>query len=669
MKMKFYSLTLIGVLCINFLNAQTSEAGREKSFDKANDIFNEVYDSKNANSAISYSKEGYQDVLPTFLDLYKQEPANANLAYKIGICYLNSRKDRSQSIPYLEKAASSTTDSYKDSWKEKNAPILALKYLGDAYHITSQFDKAIDAYQKYTAKANDKDMIAEANRKIEMCNTAKLLQANPVKAKIQNLGPNVNSSYPDYSQVLSADQSTIFFTSRRPETTGGMQDDAGNYMEDIYMSERTSSGWSKAKNIGPPVNTDAHEATVGLSPDGYTILIYKDDNGDGNIYSTTLNGETWTKPVKLNDNINSKSWEPSACISADGHTIYFVSDRSGGYGGRDIYMSKLDEKGEWGKAVNLGPSINTKYDEDAPFIHDDGVTLSFSSNGHNTMGGFDVFTSLLSEDGTWAEPMNVGFPVNTPDDDVFYVVSPDGRTSYFTSFRDGGLGEKDIYTVQFLDRKQTSLALVKGTVNDESGKPAQDVEITVTDNETGNIVGTYHTNNKTGKFLFILTPGKNYNITYQSKNHLFYSENISIPKDETYYELNRSIALNPITVGSKIVLNNIFFDYDKSTLQSTSMVELRNLLLLMKSNPGMKVEISGHTDSKGTAAYNIKLSEDRARAVVAYLTEKGISGDRMTARGYGKSMPIAPNVKEDGKDNPLGRQLNRRVELKITQIQ
>src|SRR5690606_18776733 len=227
--------------------------------------------------------------------------------------------------------------------------------------------------------------------------------------------------------------------------------------------------------------------------------------------------------------------------------------------------------------------INTIYDEEAPFIHADGVTLSFSSNGHNTMGGFDIFTSLLSEDGVWSQPMNVGYPLNTTDDDVFYVVSPDGLKAYFSSFRDEGAGEKDSYVVTFLDRKGTPLTLVKGIVLDETGNPAQEVFITVTDNETEQIVGVYKTNSKTGQFLFILKPGKNYNITYNAKNHLFYSENIDIPKNSNYYEINKSIALNPITVGSKINLNNIFFDFDKSTLRTLSNVELKNLKQLMIS--------------------------------------------------------------------------------------
>nr|MDQ3048405.1 OmpA family protein [Bacteroidota bacterium] len=203
---------------------------------------------------------------------------------------------------------------------------------------------------------------------------------------------------------------------------------------------------------------------------------------------------------------------------------------------------------------------------------------------------------------------------------------------------------------------------------DESGLAPKKVLIVVTDNETGELVGTYHTNSKTGQFLYILTPGKNYNITYQADNHLFYSENMEIPKQSNYYEINRSVLLNPIVVGSKITLNNIFFDFDKSTLRPLSNVEIRNLVQLMKSNPNLKVEISGHTDSKGDAAYNLKLSEQRAQAVVDKLIAAGIPADRMKAKGYGKTAPVSANKKANGKDNPEGRQLNRRVELKITEI-
>ncbi|HXB40765.1 MAG TPA: OmpA family protein [Bacteroidia bacterium] len=672
--MKFFNLLLFVCLINKFsLNAQTKKETFEKEFDAAEKVFSKVYqDGKN--EALTYYKGGFTEARFLLLNLYFQDTTNMNLAFKIGVCYLSSRKERGKAIGYFAKAVTSATDNYKESsYKEKNAPLIAYKFLGDAYHLNYQFDKAIEAYEKFIAVMArnlnlDKTLLTEASRRIEMCKTGNQLVANPVKIKIQNLGSTVNSTYADYSPVLSADQKTIFFTSRRQNSKGGQKDVEGNYFEDIYMSNKTSTGWSNAINIGAPINTEGNEASVGISPDGQTILIYKDDKGDGNIYSTTLNGDVWTAPVKLNENINSKYWEPSAFFSADGNTLYFTSNRPGGYGGRDLYISKKTPVGDWAKAVNMGAAINTPYDEDAPFIHADGTTFSFSSNAHNTMGGFDIFTSILSNDSIWSEPMNVGYPINTTDDDIFYVISPNGLNAYFSSFRNEGFGEKDNYIATFLEKKETPLTLVKGVVLDENNLPAKNVVITVTDNENEQVVAIYHANSKTGEFLFILTPGKNYNITYRADDHLFYSENMDIPKESIYHELERTVTLPPIIVGSKIVLNNIFFDFDKATLRPLSNVELKNLVSIMKGNPKMKVEISGHTDSKGSAAYNLKLSEERAQAVVKRLIENGIGADRMKAKGYGKSMPSVPNKKADGSDDPEGRQLNRRVELKITEI-
>lgn len=655
-------------------SAQDIEDSFKNDFNEANKIFLKYY-KDDMGASMYFAKGGYSNAVPIFLKLYKKDTLNSNLAFKLGVCYQSSRRYKSLCIYYFSKAVLSLSTKYKgNSYKEKNAPIIAIKYLADAYHLNYQFDKAIETYELFiaTMKKNNKtkqSYLDETMHEIEMCKNGKILLADSINIKITTLGPNVNSPYSDYSPVLTADQNTIFFTSRRIETTGDLKDHEGNNMEDIYMSTKINSVWTVAKSIGAPINTDRHEATVGISPDGLTILIYKDDFGDGNIYSTTLDGSVWTKPIKLNENINTKYWEPSAFISADGSILYFTSDKPGGFGGRDLYTSKLKPNGEWGISQNMGPNINTIYDEDAPFIHPDGVSLSFSSNGHKTMGGFDIFTSLQSSDGNWSEPVNVGYPLNTTDDDIYYVVSPDNRTAYFSSFREGGIGEKDNYMATFINRKETPLTLMKGNVIEESGVPAQDVEITVTDNETEAVLGVYKANKETGQFMFILTPGKNYNITYQAKNHLFYSENLQISKETNYYEIFKPVLLDPIVVGSKIVLNNIFFDFDKSTLRPTSNVELKNLTKLLRANPTMKVEISGHTDSKGDLAYNQKLSEERAQVVVNRLTDNGIPASQMKAAGYGKTMPVANNKNKDGSDDPEGRQLNRRAELKIIEIQ
>lgn len=632
------------------------------------------FDAKFDKAKKSSSSGNFEEALSLYLQLYQIDAGNANINYLIGYCYTNERKGRAKAIPYLEKAKLSITLNYKEgSSKERNAPILTYRLLGDIYHTHSKFDLAIQSYERYkhelflNKKKNDVNY-KYAERQIEMCLTAKELVANPVKVRIENMGKGLNSPYADYSPVLTADQSIMIFTTRRPESTGGLTD-SSKYFEDIFISYRQDSTWSIAQSIGKPINTDGNEASVGISPDGQEILIYKDDNGDGNIYSTTLNGDTWSTPIKLNENINSKYWEPSAFISADGHTIYFVSDRPGGFGGRDIYTSEKGENGEWGKAKNMGNVINTQYDEDAPFIHPDGVTLFFSSNGHKTMGGFDVFYTSLEYNGTkWLVPVNVGYPVNSPEDDVFYVVSPDKTKAYYSSFKVGGYGEKDNFMITFLDQKQAPLTVLKGVVKEANGSIPPEILITVTDNETGNIVGVYKTNSKTGQYLFILTPGKNYNISYEAEGFLFYSENRDIALKTNYYEVFKAIQLPPIIIGSKITLNNIFFDFDKATLRKTSTVELNNILRLMNKYPKIVIEIAAYTDSKGTVEYNLNLSKERAQAVVDYLITHKIPKERMASKGHGESYPDALNQNADGSDNPAGRQLNRRAELKIIGI-
>jgi outer membrane protein OmpA-like peptidoglycan-associated protein len=664
------------ILCafsITNINSQTPTESFEKDFKEAEEIYAKYY-VDNKGESMSYSKGGFSAAAPLFLKLYKSDTTNMNLAFKLGVCYQSSRRKKAECIYYFSKASSSISMDYKGgSYKERKAPVLAIKFLADAYHLNYEFDKAIKTYQRFITVMKQNNMpgkivMAEALHQIEVCKTAKILVANPINIKIETLGNSLNSPYADYAPVISADQNTIFFTTTRIETKGDIKDEGGNFMEDIYMSKKVNSVWSTAKSIGVPINTDKHEASVGISSDGQTILIYKDDEGDGNIYSTSLEGNVWSVPVKLNDNINSKHWEPSAAISTDGSKLYFTSDRPGGFGGSDLYCSNRKPNGEWGKSENMGATINTMYNEDAPFIHPDGVTFAFSSNGHNTMGGFDVFTSICSAQGVWSKPMNVGYPINTTDDDIYYVLSPDNKTAYFTSFREGGIGEKDNYTATFIDRKPTPLTLIKGNVIMESGIAAKNIEILITDNETETVLGSYRANSATGEFIFILVPGKNYNITYQSPGHLFYSENIEIPVKSNYYEIYKPVTLDPITVGSKIILNNIFFDFDKANLRPLSNVELKNLVSLLKANPNMKVEIAGHTDSKGDDIYNQKLSEERAQAVVNKLIANGISPDQMTAKGYGKSMPYTSNKKMDGTDSPYGRQLNRRVELKIIEI-
>ena len=335
----------------------------------------------------------YKQAIDPYLAANKFNPNNALLNYKIGKSYLSSNY-KLKSIPFLEKAL---------QLNPSVDPQIHL-LLAQAYHLDMQWDKAIGEFKKYEQglKTDDFKQSGEGiNKQIEECLTGKELLKNPVHVFIDNVGPEINTQYPDYGPVISADESVMLFTSRRPTTTGGGIDAIINEpYEDIYISTKVNGKWGQAQNMGKPINTDDHDANSGLSADGQKFLIYIGKN-EGDLYESELKGTTWSKPDRMNKNINTDFHESSACYSPDGKALYFVSDKpDGSLGGRDIYVSYKDEKGKWGKAINLGSTINTKYGEEGVFIHPDGKTMYFSSEGHKSMGGYDIFKSVLkTEDG------------------------------------------------------------------------------------------------------------------------------------------------------------------------------------------------------------------------------------------------------------------------------
>jgi len=618
-----------------------------------------------------FDNENYAEALIAYSELYRTDSTNANLQFKIGECYLHSARASEKAIPLLEKAIKKVSQKYNPtSNKEKNAPVTAFLSLGTAYHRNYQFDLAKNMYSAYSKEAPSDSI--EANRLIKQCDYATLLIANPVDIVINNLGKKINGKYPDYAPVLSADENTLLFTSRREGSTGGMQKDEVAFREDIYMCTKDASGeWSEAKNLST-INSEFHEATVGLSVDGQQVLFYSDKSVDGNgdIYISKLNGEEWGQPLMLPSPINTKFQESDACFNADGSILYFASDRKGGFGGFDIYMVKKMPNGDWSFPQNCGGKINTANNDRAPFMHPDGVTLFFSSEGHKSMGGYDVFQAMQDENGLWSDAENIGYPINTTGDDIFYVTSADGKRAYYSSFREDGYGEKDIYMISLPKREEKALTVMSGIFRLEGseGPIPDNAQIIVTDNETGDIVGIYKPNSKTGKYLFILPPGKNYNVTYEAEGYLFKSENLIVPENSEFTTVRNEISLSPIEAGQNIVLNNIFFDFSKATLTEESKVELDKIFRLLVNNPKMKVEFQGHTDSKGNDEYNRRLSQDRAESVAQYLAAKGIMKSNLKAKGYGETVPIAKNTNADGSDNPDGRKLNRRTEMKVLQV-
>ncbi len=623
----------------------------------------------------------YYDAIESYMKAYNFNPNNALLNYKIGKCYLYSI-DKHKAIIYLEKAHQLKPNVEGD----------VLLLIAQAFHGIHEFEKAIDKYREYKNVLTPKSLAEigkDVDRKIKECQTGIELMQNPVRVFIDNMGPVINTQYPEYSPIINADESMIIFTTRRNTTTGGKLDpNDGKYYEDIFISYRENKEWGTPQNPGKPLNSDLHDATVGLSPDGQKLFVYRGDNG-GDIYECDLKGNTWTKPQRLNKNINTKYHESSASLSPDGRKLYFVSDKPGGYGGRDIYVSELDKKGNWGPAQLLPSTINTPLDEEAVFIHPDGKTLYFSSKGHNTMGGYDIFKTVF-ENGQWSKPENLGYPINTAGDDVFFSISASGRHGYYSSARPGGFGDQDLYVITFLgaekqmvnnsddnllawktqaitetvieeviDIETASLTLLKGRILDEVTLQPVEAKILLSDIDKNEDLATFTSNSATGRYLVSLPSGKNYGIAVSADGYLFHSENFNIPEKAAYQEIEKDIYLKKIAVGSSIVLKNIFFDFNQATLRPESKNELDRLVTLMNDMPSLKIEISGHTDNIGSAQYNKTLSERRAKSVVDYLIENGISPNRLTYKGYGFDMPIAPN------DTDEGRQQNRRTEFKI----
>lgn len=624
---------------------------------------------------VFFATDDYSAALPLYLEAYQMDPGNSNVAFKIGVCYLNTPGKKHLAYSYLTAASANISEKYKSSSvKEKHAPIDTWYYLGQSQHLKNNFDSAIicfDNYERYI-DTSDAKMMNEIALRRTWCTNGKMLVANPVAIQVENLGANINTEYPEYSPVISADQRMMIFTSRRPENVGGKVDSRDQmYFEDLYYSVMNDSGkWSKAIPMGQNINTAGHEATIGISADGQQLLIYKDDQGDGNIYLSYQQGDSWGAPAKLTDNVNSKDWEPSATITPDGNTLYFSSNRAGGMGGTDIYRSVRLPNGDWSKPQNLGAPINTKYDEDAPSILADGLTLYYASNGDQSMGGFDILSTTKDEEtNTWNKPVNVGYPVNTTDDDIFFAPTPDNTHAYYSSASSvNGMGEKDICLLTFPGKQQNPLTVLTGEITSIFGGVPPGTMISVTDVETGELMGTYQPNSATGKYVIILPPGRNYNITYEAVDFLYQSDNVNILDTAAYQVIDRPVELAPLSVGSKIVVRNIFFASGKSELQSESKAELDKLVTLLTNFPKLILEIAGHTDAAGGDDLNQKLSEQRALAVAQYLIDHGIDKSRLRTKGMGEKFPIAQNYNKDGSANKAGMSMNRRFEFTVLSI-
>lgn len=585
-------------------------------------------------------------------------------------------------------------------------------WIGRSYQYGLDFDKAIQYYTQYKEKlakksnyqGKDKVSLASVDRSIFECENGKEFVSRPGNYSIVNIGREINSDGEDYAPVFNENEDEVVFTSRRKvDNLNENVFEDNKPFEDIFTAKKSGGKWSYATNIGVPVNTPYHDSNLALSADGGTLFIYKDNNG-GDIYYTERQPDgTWGEPVPLPGIINSSFEEKSTTISKDERTLYFASNRPGGFGGLDIYRATKDSKGEWSNVRNLGPTINTEFDDDGPYIDFDNVTLYFSSQGRKGIGGYDIFkTTFNPASNEWSEPENLGYPINTPDDDIYFVASKDGKRAYYSSVREDGMGYTDIYLITIPEglkhtepvvakvpeidttkavavvpvvpvvtepkvepkvEPKKEIIPIKYTVSvvDASTKKALDAKIGMQGLRDNVVVGSANKGTGVKEFTIVSPEAKEYRLSVEIEGYVFVNQSMKIEgAGATAKSLTKTIEMQQLVVGVSSILRNIYFDFDKATFKNESYNELNKLERMMKQNESLMVEISGHTDNIGGKAYNLQLSKRRAEAVKDFLTSKGIDARRVTAVGYGETKPLASND-----DEVDGREINRRVEIKV----
>jgi outer membrane protein OmpA-like peptidoglycan-associated protein len=545
---------------------------------------------------------------------------------------------------------SNAIPEYEYTVKQTTFPNKVHLYLAKCYFETQAFDKTIQRLDHYLA--NDKiseTAKMEANQlKINAAFSKNAIQS-PVPFNPINLGENVNTFEDEYLASLNADESVVLFTRKI------------NGQEDLYQTGRVDGGeWKLATVVEENVITTGHnEGAHCISADGKLLLITICNKnptiGSCDIYMSKKSKKSWSEPVNIGKPINSTGWDAQPSLSADGKSIYFVSNRAGGLGGKDIWVSHY-ENGTWNEPKNLGPTINTAFDEQTPFIHFDNETLYFSSDGHPGLGKQDIFFSR-KVNGAFTQPVNFGYPINTNLNESGLSISLDGQEAFYAAEKTTGFGGLDIYQFNTPTAAQPKrVTYVKATIVDELGKPIA-ANYTLTDlNSNETIMNAI---DEDGNLLIALPSGREYALHVKKEGYLFESYHFQLKDTVERKAYVIELALSPLTSGEKTVMNNVFFELDSYTLMPNSFPELNALVELMRNYPTLQLEISGHTDNIGTAAYNLELSQKRAESVVKYLVDKGIDSARLKAKGYGSTQPNFSN------DTAEGRFKNRRTEFKV----
>ena len=615
------------------LFAQVSSNGKaQRCFDNAQDYL---------------SKQAYSDAVAQ-LQQAVEEDSNFQYAYiQLGDVYRRLKSyDKS-------KVAYSKAVDIKPGFD-----LRVFYALGETQLFTGDYKPAIVNFRAFLSKYNgaDQKLVSRAKKYLADCEFAAVAITKPAPYEAINLGEAINTKYHEYFPALTADGSTMIFSRVIDEN------------EDFFISQKGKDNkWSTAVPMTNVINTNNYnEGAQSLSPDGmylyFTGCNRPDTFGSCDIYVSHKNGNTWDKPFNLGGVVNSASWDSQPSISPDGSTLYFSSNRPGGFGGYDLWKTTLKDDGTWTKPENLGPDINTEYDENTPFIHPDGQTLYFSSDGWPGFGSKDIFFSRLDSDNKWARPENIGYPINTFNEETGLIVTPDGQEGLFSSNLKDGFGDLDIYRFKMpAAAKPKLITYVKGKVMDKDTKQPLESTVLVVDLNTKKKQYYDYTSKETGTFLAVMPIGTSYALNVSADGYLFYSDHFEL-KDSVNRKkpLELIVYLEKIKKGINLTLKNIFFDTNKFELLPSSITELATLVELLNDNPSLTIEIQGYTDDVGSDDKNIELSRNRAKSVYDYLIARGIKPERLDYKGYGKSKPIASNSTEEG------RQKNRRTSFVIT---
>ncbi len=601
-----------------------------------------------------FMTEEYREALHLYLELLKTDPENANLQFLIGACYLSIDGEKKKAIPYLERAVENMSPSYREgSYKERSAPREALFALARACHINGDYDQAIKFYETYRGimiKSHFADL-EYVNNQIKSCERAKGMVRHARDVEFTRLSDDVNRFTIHYNPVVSYDDSMLIYMTDRP------------LYRAIVMSQRLpGGGWTEPRVINEEIGSDGDCWPVSMSANGKELYLVRKDAYGSDIFVSYRKGDRFTGMIPLNRNINSNYSETHACISYNGKLLYFTSDRPGGQGALDIWVSETTVEGDWGPPRNLGPKINTHYSEETPFLAERGTKLYFSSQGHATMGGFDIFVSERlpyndavaaqerdsrrkhakpAYDEGWSFPENLGYPLSTPDDDLFYNPRKSGHGAYMATIVDGINPLKSLYLVRIKEEEPQIAAVRKGSGRKEEKTGEEAMEGPGTDSLLAEAVK--ETETRTGTEVTAGTGEKT--VTAGEK---FPDQ----PEPDEYY-----------------VLNSIMFGFDSDELDPTAKKEADRVFDVMQRNPEIRLRLTGHADAVGAEEYNLRLSERRAQSIADYLMGKGIPPSRIEVTGAGEIMPIALNTYEDGTDSPEGRRLNRHVSIKLENLQ